>query len=350
MSSELKDLAKKLNKIKADFEEKSMQDILSAIEKTIDYGLIISSSGNEINEMTKKSISEAVSGGARSGVSEKKRQELAGKENNLKQGVNLFEKEYRELTKKFVFINPHLADDIRKAQENLNQSVKALTNGQTQQALSHGKEGIGKVNSTTLYLIKLHQDISDTPPGGGSGQFLDDLKNLSQRQENLNELTKNLDKLMKKNGGLNLQEENILQQMAFEQSLIRQALEELEKQIQSLSEKIGNFGGALNDMKEVEKGLKNKETDEKLQQRQRKILTRLLDAQKSIRQREAGKQWKSTAGREFEIKEHPKDLPNSVKDIKKRILSEIENMSEEKSPWEYRELVESYYRRLSEGK
>lgn len=337
VSPELKELAKKLSEIKNDFEEKSMQEILSAIEKTIDYGLIISSSGNEINESSPW-------------LSEEKRQELAGKENNLKQGVAVFEKEYRELAKKFVFINPHLTDDIQKAQENLNQSVEALTNGQTQQALYYGKEGIGKINNTTLYLIKLHEELSNAPCGGGSGSFLDNLKNLSKRQENLNELTKNLDKLIKKNGGLTPQQEGILGQMAFEQSLIKQALEELEKQMQSLSEKIGNFGGTLNDMEDVEKGLKNKETDEKVQQRQRRILTRLLDAQKSIRQREAGRQWKSTTGKEFEINEEPADLPESVKDIKKKILSEIENIKDEKIPFEYRELVKDYYKHLSEGR
>lgn len=345
ISSELKGLSKKLSKIQEDFKEKSMQEILSAIEKAIDYGLIISSSGNEINEMTRKNLSES-----RSGVSEEKRQELAGKENNLKQGVNLFEKEYKELSKKFIFINPHLADNIRKAQDNLSQSIEALKNGQTPEALSFGKEGMGKVNSITLYLIKLHEDLSDAPPGGGSGSFMEELKKLSERQENLNELTKKLDRLMKKNGGLNPQEENIFQQMAFEQSLIKQALEELEKQMQSLSEKSGSFGGTLSDMEEVEKGLKNKEADEKVQQRQRKILTRLLDAQKSIRQREAGKEWKSTTGQDFGINEAPKDLPDSFKDIKKKILSEIENMQEDKIPLEYRELVEGYFRRLSEEK
>lgn len=337
VSPELKGLAKKLSEIKNDFKEKSMQEILSAIEKTIDYGLIISSSGNEINEVSPC-------------ISEEKRQELAGKENNLKQGIVIFEKEYMELTKKFVFINPHLINDIQKAQENLSQSVEALTNGQTQQALYCSREGIGKVNSITFYLIKLHEELSNAPPGGGSGSFMDSLKNLSKRQENLNELTKNIDKLIKKNGGLTPQQEGILQQMAFEQSLIKQALEELEKHSQSLSEKIGNFGGTLNDMEDVEKGLKNKETDEKVQQRQRRILTRLLDAQKSIRQREAGKQWKSTSGQGFEIKEQPADLPESVKDIKKKILSEIENIPDEKIPFEYRELVEDYYKRLSEGR
>ncbi|MEW6087695.1 MAG: DUF4175 family protein [bacterium] len=345
VSPELKDMAKKLSKIKNDFKEKSMQEILSAIEKTINYGLIISSSGNEINEITKKSISEASSG-----ASEEKRQELAGKENNLKQGVNLFEKEYKELTKKFVFINPRLTENIQSAQMDINQAVEELKNGQTPMALSYGKEGVGKVNSTTFYLIKLYEELSKAPPGGGSDSLMEELKNLSNRQENLNELTKNLENLIKKQGGLTPQEENILQQMAFEQSLIKQALEELEKQMQSLSEKIGDFGGALNDMDEVEKGLKNKETGEKLQQKQRRILTRLLDAQKSIRQREAGKQWKSTTGREFEIKERPGDLPGSLKEIKKKILSEIENIQDEKIPWEYRELVEGYFRRLSEEK
>ena len=268
----------------------------------------------------------------------------------LKQGVHLFEKEYKELSKIYVFIDPQLADTVNSAQLDLDQAIEALINNQTKKAISYGKKGIGKVNSATFYLIKLHEGLSNSNPGGKSDSFLEGLKNLSDRQGNLNELTKHLNKLMKKNGGLTPREENILQQMAFEQSLIRQALEDLEKQTQSLSEKTGGLKGTLNDMEEVSEGLKNKETDEKLQQRQRKILTRLLDARKSIRQREAGKEWKSAAGRGFEIKEIPKDIPDSLKDIKKKILSEIENTRDEKIPLEYRELVEEYFRRLSEGK
>ena len=81
-------------------------------------------------------------------------------------------------------------------------------------------------------------------------------------------------------------QQSMLQQMLSQQQGVRKSLQELmEEMAQSGSKKLSDMSGIGQDMDEVIKDLKQRRYTRKTQDRQQRILSRMLDSQKSMTQR-----------------------------------------------------------------
>jgi hypothetical protein len=144
-------------------------------------------------------------------------------------------------------------------------------------------------------------------------------------------------------GGRELSEE--LAEMAAEQERIRRALKEME---QKLEEQGGKLPG--NDisekMEDSEIDLVNKRLTDQLIQRQREILTRLLEAEQSLREQDMDEERKGESAKDYE-----KEIPRAIEEylrLKEKEVELLKTVPPKLYPF-YKKEVNEYFKRLREN-
>jgi len=106
------------------------------------------------------------------------------------------------------------------------------------------------------------------------------------------------------------------------------------------------FESLSSEMDDMADDLARGKLDQKLIERQRKVLDRLLEAEKAIREGEVSRRRRSKPG----IFVSPKkvSIPKNLGEEKKNLRELLEKRIEEPYPEEYKEEVEEYFRKLIE--
>jgi len=169
---------------------------------------------------------------------------------------------------------------------------------------------------------------------------------MSGQQMNLNNLTQMLQQTMK--GKLTMQQQAELQRLARQQDVIRKSLQQLNKEAMN-SGQSKTIPADLNDiakkMEEVVKNMNSDQLDNKTVQQQEHILSRLLDAQKSINERDYQNEREAEAGKDV-ARESPAELNLKTDKGKNKVKDELEKAVQEGYTRDYEDLIKRYYESL----
>jgi hypothetical protein len=127
--------------------------------------------------------------------------------------------------------------------------------------------------------------------------------------------------------------------------MIRQGLQDAMNGAKPGDNLLGRMDQAKEDMEAVEQNLKKGRLDDETLARQQKILSRMLDAQRSLNKRDFDDQRESNQGRDA-ARPSPAALRAELLKREDRVRSDLLRAQAEKYPGEYRALVEAYLRRL----
>ncbi|MCU0638384.1 MAG: hypothetical protein MUF59_00715 [Candidatus Krumholzibacteria bacterium] len=197
----------------------------------------------------------------------------------------------------------------------------------------------GHINAAAMDLLS-----SISSPGGGSGGSMEQMRMMLQRQSSIDE---QLRRMLGEGGeGSNSMEARAgMARMAAEQ----RKLQELMEQIASESRGAGGLLGRLDDigekMKEIAESLGRGELDERLLEREERILSRMLESQRSLERRDFKRDRVSrTAG---EVGAREGTATGETGDEADILLEKIRRAMQDKGPAEYEELIRAYFRALS---
>jgi hypothetical protein len=239
-----------------------------------------------------------------------------------------------------MYITKHLIKTMAKALVSMERTIHAEPAVYAQ----YTNESMRLINLVALEMLNnLEQIAQGEGSSTGLDKFLEQLANISQGQMTLNQSLFNLFPLPQP--GLSPQQQAQLSKLAATQQALREALQSLQEKYSgaeygSMMEKI------IQDMQETEQALNQHRLDRELIERQQKILTRLLDAQKSIRSADYGKKRKSTPGSPLVAEERPGPLPLDLGKNDLQIL--LQRALREPLPEAYEVYIREYFKRLIE--
>jgi hypothetical protein len=110
---------------------------------------------------------------------------------------------------------------------------------------------------------------------------------------------------------------------------------------------MGQLGDVAQDMRELADQMHQGHITDRMMERQRQILSRLLDAQKSIRSQGQRKQRKAEAPRGDAAGVDPGALPEGIDDQETTLGRDVLRGHEGDYPPQYEPMVRSYFRELS---
>lgn len=228
------------------------------------------------------------------------------KQRSIKDNLKTIADSLFSLSKRVPQIESTVNEEMNKINFNLDKSLESLGDRRTPEANRYQQFTMTSINNLTLMLSEALNQLQNMSKNskGGKGKQKQGMKQLSQMQEQLNKSMQKAREQMQKSGNQGTIGKGEMSKefgkMAQQQQMIRQALEKINREDnKDGSGKMGNLNQVIKDMKQTESDLVNKRLQQETLQRQKELLTKLLDAEKAERDQEEDSKRESKAAKEF---------------------------------------------------
>lgn len=225
---------------------------------------------------------------------------LSQKQLKIKDDAKIIEDSLLSLAKRVFQIESFVTREVGAMNENIEESLDNLKKRRPAVAAAKQQFAMKSMNELALLLndvLKQMQEQMANAKGSGKkskGKKKSSSPGLSELQKQLNEQIQQLMKSGK--SGKELSEG--LAEMAAKQEMIRQALEKLKKSGGNTPG--GNLDKLTKEMEKTEEDLVNKRLGQQTINRQKEILTRLLESEKSQKERDQEEKREATSAKQIE--------------------------------------------------
>lgn len=269
------------------------------------------------------------------------------KQNEIKKNLNRLLEQMSELSQKSFAITPEMGKALGNANQKMNQSMESMQNRNGSMAtLSQGDAMMHLNEAANMMKSSLESMMQGGSGSGGMMSLMQQLQKMSGQQMDLNNMTQMLQQMQQ--GQLSPQQQGEMQRLAQQQQLIQKSLEQLNKEAKQSGEskKIpADLENIVNQMKEVVSDMNTEKLNDELIQKQEKILSKLLDAQKSINERDFEKERKSESGTNY-TRNSPAELNLKNQQGKEKLKEELNRAVQEGYNKDYEDLIKKYYEAL----
>lgn len=194
------------------------------------------------------------------------------------------------LSRRVPEMNETILQRSREALEHMQRATEALSDLRAMEAIGYQRGAMKGLNDLALLLADA---LSQVQAGAQAGmmslsQLTEELRRMAEQQARLNEQIQEMLNRMQSSGRLPVDLQQRLEQMALQQEMIRRQLEQLARQEQRAGARrvLGDLEQIARQMQETIGELLEKQLGPTTVRRQQQILQRLLDAQRSIRERD----------------------------------------------------------------
>lgn len=196
-----------------------------------------------------------------------------------------------------------------------------------------------------LMIFNLMQTAENMQQGGGGGMesLMQALQQMGQEQMGLNMITQQLLEQLRSGQGMTREMRQQMQRIAAEEERIAENLRRMLETNQEAQRQANSINQLIEELESVSRQLQRNRLDQDLINRQERILSRLLDAQKSLTQRDYSRRRRGET-RELEEWDLPEEVRQEFQRLRQQALLE-ENFRS--YPKEYQELIREYLRILN---
>lgn len=270
-------------------------------------------------------------------------QTLAQQQNEIKNNLNKLLDQLAQLSQKTFAVTPEMGKALGLANKNMEQSLSNMQNRNPKNSAMFQQEAMGNMNQAVMMMKSQLESMMQGGSGqGGMMSLMQQLQQLSGQQMTLNNMTQMLQQMQQ--GNLTPEQQAQLQRLAQEQQLIQKSLEQLNKEARESGEskKIpANLENIAKQMQEVITDMQTERLTDDLIQKQERILSKLLDAQRSINERDFEQERKSETGKNI-VRKSPSEL-KLLKQKRDSLKEELDKAMREGYSKDYEELIRRYY-------
>jgi len=271
---------------------------------------------------------------------------IAQRQLKLKDDANVLEDSLLALGKRDPFMGSVVTREVSDLNEHLDKVIEANRERRRPQASNEMQLTMTSINNLALMLDEhfdmMMEMMANAQPSMGKSKKKGQKPSLSQMQQQLNQKIQEL----KGSGKTGRQLSEELAEMAAEQERIRKALQEMQEKMQDEMKDGKMPGGELpSKMEQSEMDLVNKQLTDQLIKRQQEIVTRLLDAEKSMREQDMDEERKGETAKDYE-KEIPKAFEDYLR-LKEKEVELLKTVPPKLYPY-YKKEVSEYFKRVGE--
>jgi hypothetical protein len=247
-----------------------------------------------------------------------------------------------DASKESFYINPSIAQHVGQAAAEMERALQEMENQNNPGAAARQGQAMAELNEAVKDIQGSMQSMMQ---GGASGmsmqQFMQQMQGLASAQQGINQQTMGLGM----GGQMSLAQQAAIARLAAGQESVRKSMEALAQEAGNLSEILGSLDKIVDDMKEVEKDFGDNNVTRKTIERQNRILSRMLDSQKSMREREYSQKRKAETAKEY-VTFSPDELPADLGERRSRLQQDLLRAKKEGYTRDYLELIRKYYEAL----
>jgi hypothetical protein len=237
-------------------------------------------------------------------------------------------------------------------EQQLSRSLSQLTERDQSQASVASRQTLGGINEIAFMLANLLEQLQNSDgngQGGGSGgsmqQMMEQLQQSGQQQQQLNQ---RLQEIINDIQGDRLSQDQMerLNQLAEQQNMIRKQLQELQQSGEFDGDRLGSeLQRMIEEMEDTINDLRGGSTDALMIERQQNILSRMLEAEQAIQERDEEDKREGQLPEGLE-QTTPPEL--TIEELEKQIRNRLNDPNFTKFSPDYQRLIQNYFELLKE--
>ena len=325
-SDEMKIMLQKLYKLGEEIRAKQLEEVLAGFQKIIQKAIQLSKYQEDLNLESKNLKSNSPN-----------LDEITSRQESFRRDLVNIVEDLVELSNKTFGISPSVARSIGKTSGAMSKAVENLTQRNVSGSVKSQQDALGGLNETILSLRGAMSQLSASGSGTGFEQYMQQLQQMAGAQGRLNAETLNLMQGQGRAGN-----RGAMRRLAARQEQIRRSLEKMRKEMAGKHEVPGRLDGIAREMEQIIKELQKRRVSRKTIQRQQRILSRLLDSQKSMRERDKSKKRKSKTAVDL-VHQGPLGLPENLGERGELLNRELMNAMREGYSRDYQDLIRGYF-------
>ncbi len=336
MQEQLEQLQQQLGQMRSGMSGAQMQMNLSSLRRTIRDVISLSQEQESLQNSTveKGSGSPAL-------------REMARNQVRIAEGVGVVADSVQSLASEIPQMSRAAQRHTGEALREMGRATEALAERASREAGTHQRAGMTHLNELALMLSDLLDQMMSQQGGSGGGgmsaeQMAEQLQQMSQDQQRLNE---QIQQMLNDAAGdrLSSDMQERLRQMAAQQDAIRRQLRQLSRDPAARDELMNDLNRIADQMQETIEELQQRGARRETIQRQQQILTRLLEAEQSLQEREQDERRRGRTGDDVQ-RESPPELQRSeeLEKLRRDLLRALDNDYSS----DYEELIRRYFELL----
>lgn len=260
-------------------------------------------------------------------------------QSQLRQDLGRVTDRLSALSQKTFSVSPEMGRSLGEAFQEMGEGMKSLEQRNGSVASQQLGAAMGSLNETAQ---QVQAAVNGMMQAGGQGMgmagLLQRLQGLGDRQQGIN----------RESQGLTPQQAAELGRLAGEQGAVRKSLEQLAREAATSGQSsriLGDLRRIAEEMREVQTDLAQGTLSPETIQKQERILSRLLDSQKSMQERDFEKRRRAEAGTGV-VRKSPGSIDLSTQEGKDRLQRDLLRALEEGYARDYQELIKKYFEAL----
>jgi len=331
----LQNLAQQLQQAQSTLQQNMMQEVLDQFRSVLGDVLSLSQQEESLKQQTSSLQNKSPVLG-----------QMADKQQNLQVNLQHVVGKIIDLSQKTFGINREIGKGLGQAASNMQKATGELADRRASQAANTQQSAMAALNETAKQLVSSMKDLQSSGSSTGFENYMKQMQKMAAQQQSLNQQSAQLGM----SGKPTLAQQAAMQRLAAQQMGLRQSLRDLQGQMQQSGGRkgLGDMNQVGKDMEEVARDLRNKDFTRKTLERQQKILSRLLDAQKSLRTRDLSKERESETG-ENVARSGPAGLPSDYGERQNLLQQDLNRALREGYARNYEDVIRDYFNSLNKS-
>jgi hypothetical protein len=268
-------------------------------------------------------------------------QDLARMEMVYKEALDRIAEDLLEVSKKSLFVSPNLGRAVLRIGSSLQGVSQQLSQGTRGRIKGDAKAALGNLNQLVTGLMDAMDQASSCSSPSGMCDAFQKLNSMCGMQMGINMGTQSL--MGEGEDGMSMEARAQMARLAAEQEAVRKGIEDIAGEFGSRTEILGRLDDLVEEAKQVVEDLERGNVNRETVRRQEQILTRLLNAQRSMRRRDYSERRKSRPGEAYEV-EPPSEL---TQEEREELMRDLLYQKRGYYPPEYEELIRAYFKAIS---
>ncbi|GMQ80867.1 MAG: hypothetical protein BMS9Abin05_0296 [Rhodothermia bacterium] len=266
----------------------------------------------------------------------------------LSEGLTVVADSLQRLARKIPQMSRNVQQQAGDALREMGAAVAALSDRSSRRATGHQKGAMTHLNELALILSDLLNQMMNSQASSGGEmsleQLMEQLQNMGQQQEQLND---QIQQLLNDQQGNRLTNDMVerMRQLGSQQDQIRRDLKQINRDRAARNKLLGDLNRLAEQMQESVQELMQNRTSRQLMQRQRQILSRLLEASRSLQEKGKEKKRQSRTGTDLD-RRSPADL-TSIEQVEK-LRRELFRALESGYASDFEQLIRRYFELLQQ--
>jgi hypothetical protein len=328
-----------MQKVQKSLQEKQMKEVVNQMKKQLENVL----------ELSKREESQKDETGSLDPNSQRFR-ESAQEQMETMTDLSNVANAMSEIAKKTFAVGPEMGKEIGNAMKQMNEAMQNMEGRNPGGASQKQGEAMGSLNRSAMMMQDaLNGMMQGGQPGMGMAGLMGRLGQMAAGQSGINGATAQaMGNGQGQGQGLSSQQQADYQRLGGQQAALQKSLQELSNEAKNageFSKLLGDLDHIAQEMQEVQTDLEQGNVNPNTINKQEKILSRLLDSQRSMRERDYEKRRKAETGKNIQ-RVSPADVDVSTQEGKNKLRQELLKVLEGKYSKDYEELIKKYFEQL----